>query len=59
MTRQTLKEECNHQFQFSHTAIEARGTQAIYMTIHYVICPKCGELKEQTIIPRLEGNRYA
>ena len=50
------KENHKHRFQFSHTAIEARGEQAIYMTIYYVICPDCGELREQTIIPRLEEN---
>lgn len=47
--------EHKHRFQFSHQQIEARGNQAIYMTIYYVICPECGELREQTIIPRLES----
>jgi len=49
-----FKENHKHRFQFSHTTMEARGEQAIYMTIYYVICPECGELREQTIIKRLE-----
>ena len=49
-----LKKNHKHRFQFSHTARETRGEQAIYMTIYYVICPECGELREQTIIKRLE-----
>ena len=49
------KKEHIHKFQFSHQQIEARGIpQAIYMMIYYVICPECGELREQTIIPKLE-----
>lgn len=44
-----------HKFKFSHTQVETRGPQVIYMTIYYVICPECGLLKEQAVIPRLEG----
>jgi len=54
--KEDIKEEHKHTFRFSHTAIEARGEQQVYMTIHYVICSGCGELREQTIIPRLEVN---
>ena len=49
-----LKESHKHKFQFSHTAIEARGEETIYRTIYYVICPECGELREQTIIKELD-----
>ena len=38
---------CNHQFVFSHQTQEARGVQAIYQTVIYVICPKCGLVKWQ------------
>lgn len=37
-----------HKFVFSHQAQEARGVQAIYQTVYYVICSKCGELRHQS-----------
>ena len=38
---------CEHEFKFSHQSVEARGVQAIYQTVIYVICPKCGLVKTQ------------
>jgi len=38
---------CEHQFVFSHKAVETVGVQAIYQTVIYVICPKCGLVKWQ------------
>ena len=39
--------KCEHQFVFSHKSIETVGAQAIYQTVIYVICPKCGLVKWQ------------
>ena len=39
--------KCEHQFVFSHKSAETVGVQAIYQTVIYVICPKCGLVKWQ------------
>src|SRR3990167_4267604 len=38
---------CEHKFVFSHKEQEGVGMQAIYQTVIYVICPKCGLVKTQ------------